>query len=104
MDAATLYMLILCSTSTVALCPANEDQQEQYTLTRETCLAKMRRAKVMMPDYEAFCVQFGGKEIIDSEGRINDLSHSKTYVGPPAGYTGIESDPRLLEEALRERR
>src|SRR5690349_18851143 len=104
MPAPTLYLLVLCSTSTVAICPANEDEQQQYTLTRDACLGKMRRAKVVMPDHEAYCVQFGGKEIMDSEGRINDLSHSKIYIAPPAGYHGIESDPRLLEEALQARK
>ena len=103
MEPATLYLLILCA-SGGPFCPANEEDPKRFTLTRERCLKQLYRANVLMPDYDGYCVQSGGKEIIDHAGRVNDLRHAKKWVSVPAGYIGGGSDPALLERLFPELR
>lgn len=93
------YVLILCAANSLE-CPLNEWRPEAYTMTRERCLVAMQRARQKLFNYEGYCVQWGGAEIIDHAGRINDLSHATSYAIPPAGYTGVRSDPALLERAI----
>jgi hypothetical protein len=94
-----LYVAILCASYGLE-CPLNADPREAYTMTREHCLAVMQRERQTLFNYEGYCVQWGGKEIIDHAGRVNDLSHATSYASPPAGYTGVRSDPALIERLI----
>lgn len=91
---APLYFLILCAATTSPMpCPGNQTSPQAYQMTREQCLEKMQRylAVPEYKNYDAYCIRWGGSEVIDHKGRVSSGTGAKLLVADPGDYARAES-------------